>query len=139
MSLFQSAIMHRYQVPTHSELQAAIDATGFDLKLDSFYEPLESSGFHPCILNGVESGFEVFWQPIGEILGAWPELNEPVGARDTSLTFIWHGDMAECACVLVVSAALARAFDAVVFYQDDALLYTPDQLIQEAKAVINDL
>lgn len=139
MSLSQSALMHRDMVPTHSELQAAIDGSGFDLKLDSFYVPFESSGFHPCILNGEESGFEVYWQPITDILSAWPELEAPTGSRDTSLTFIWHGDMSECACVLIVSAALAKAFDAVVFYQDDAILYTTDQLIEEANAVLGDL
>jgi len=45
--------------------------------------------------------------------------------------------MTECASVLIVSVALARAFDAVVFYQDDEILYTADQLVEEAKAAMD--
>ena len=44
--------------------------------------------------------------------------------------------MAECACVLIVSAALAKSFDAVVYYEDGDLLYTVDQLVKEAKEAL---
>lgn len=128
--------MRRDRVPSHSQLQAAIDATGFPLVLDTFYQPFESSGFHPCKLGDSESGFEVLWQPIEEIHEAWPILRDVIQDRDVCLSLIWHGDMAECASVLIVSAALARAFDAVVFYQDDGVLYTADQLMDEARAAI---
>jgi hypothetical protein len=137
MSLCQSAIMKRERVPDHSRLQAAIDATGFPLELDTYYVPFESEGFHPCKLSGRNSGFEVLWQPVEEIHAAWPGLKETIQDRDACLTFIWHGDMAECASVLIVSAALARRFDAIVFYQDDGMLYTADQLMAEARAAID--
>jgi hypothetical protein len=45
--------------------------------------------------------------------------------------------MMECACVLIVSAALATSFDAIVFYQDDALLYSGEQLVAEANDVLS--
>ena len=44
--------------------------------------------------------------------------------------------MAECACVLVVSAGLARSFGAVVHYQADDILYSVDQLVMEAKSAL---
>ncbi|HUF61001.1 MAG TPA: hypothetical protein VMN36_02905 [Verrucomicrobiales bacterium] len=128
--------MRRNHVPNHSQLQAAIDATGFPLVLDTFYQPFESSGFHPCKLGDADSGFEVLWQPIEEIYDAWPTLRDAIQDRDVCLTFIWHGDMAECASVLIVSAALARGFDAVVFNQDHEILSTADQLMDEANAAI---
>jgi hypothetical protein len=136
MSLCQSAIMRRDRVPSLSQLQAAIDATGFPLVLGTFYQPFESSGFHPCKIRDSNSGFEILWQPIEEIHNAWPKLRETLQDRDACLTFTWHGEMAECASVLIVSAALARAFDAVVFYQDDEIVYTADQLTGEAKAAM---
>ena len=124
------------RVPNHSQFQAAINATGFSLVLDTFYQPFESSGFHPCKLNGSDSGFEILWQPIQEIVNIWPQLRDIIQDRDACLTLVWHGDMAQCASVLIVSAALARDFDAIVFYHDDEIVYTADQLMTEARSAV---
>ncbi len=63
-----------------------------------------------------------------------PRLKEEIGSRDCAINYRWGGDMAECACVLIVSAALAKSFGAVVHYEDDDLLYSAEQLVEEAKA-----
>ena len=44
----------------------------------------------------------------------------------------------ECACVLIVSAALAQSFGAIVHYQDDDLLYSAEQLVKDARGVLQD-
>jgi hypothetical protein len=66
----------------------------------------------------------------------FPKLTETVGSRDAAITFRWGGDMAECACVLIVSAALANTFGAIVHYQDDDMLYSAEQLVEEARAAL---
>jgi len=47
--------------------------------------------------------------------------------------------MEELACVLIVSAALAKSFGAVVHYHDDDILSSADQLIEEAKWVLKEI
>lgn len=78
------------------------------------------------------------WQPMEEIREAFPHLMDEIGDRDVCLTFILHSDMMECAAAMMASAALAREFDAFVLYQDDELVYTPDQLVEEARTALAD-
>jgi hypothetical protein len=44
--------------------------------------------------------------------------------------------MSECACVLIVSAALAKTFGAIVHYQDDDMLYSAEQLVAQASSAL---
>ena len=78
------------------------------------------------------------WQPIDEIRESFPQLVEDLGNRDICLTFILRSDMMECAAAMMVSAALARDFDAFVFYQDDEIIYTTEQLMEEAHSAIEE-
>jgi hypothetical protein len=65
-----------------------------------------------------------------------PDLAESVGNRDVAMTFRWGGDMAECACVLIVTAVLAQNFGAIVHYEDDDMLYSGEQLLEEARVAL---
>lgn len=136
MSLQQTAYVERANVPDRAALQAAIDALGFDCKIDTFYVPFQCSGFLPCVLAGRESGFEIYFEATADVLSAFPNLAGTVGSRDVAITFRWGGDMSECACVLIVSAALAKTFGAIVHYQDDDMLYSAEQLVAEAGSAL---
>ena len=139
MSLQQTAYVARSNVPDRAALQAAVDALGFDCKIDTFYVPFQCSGFLPCVLAGSESGFEIYFEAAADVLSDFPNLAGTVGSRDVAITFRWGGDMSECACVLIVSAALAKSFGGIVHYQDDDMLYSADQLGQEAHAALQSL
>lgn len=139
MSLQQTAYVERALVPNRDALQAAIDALGFDCKVDGSYIPFKSEGFLPCVLNGKGSGFEIYFEPATEVLQSFPHLAGTVKSRDSAITFRWGGDMVECACVVIVSAALAKSFDAIVHYQDDDMLYSTEQLVAEAGAALQSL
>ena len=136
MSLQQTAYVARAHVPDRAALQAAVDALGFDCKIDTFYVPFQCSGFLPCVLAGSESGFEIYFEAAADVLPDFPNLAGTVGSRDVAISFRWGGDMSECACVLIVSAALAKSFGAIVHYQDDDMLYSGDQLVQEASSAL---
>jgi hypothetical protein len=136
MSLTQTAFVEKSHVPNRAKLEEAVRELGFDLNIDEFYRPFDCSGFLPCVLKGKKSGFEIYFESPDEALQNFPHLKEKIGARDCAINFRWGGDMAECACVLIVSAALAKSFGAVVHYQDDDLLYSAEQLVEEAKAAL---
>jgi hypothetical protein len=137
VSLTQLAFLDRERVPQRVELQAAVDALGFDLKIDDYYAPFEASGFLPCKLESASSGFEIYFDAAASLVADLPALAPVVGSRDAAIIFNWGGDMAECACVLIVSAALAAAFDAVVYYEPDAMLYAKEQLLAEVKLALS--
>lgn len=134
--MIQTAFVEKSRVPDRTKLEEAIRALGFDLGVDESYQPFVSSGFLPCVLNGKNSGFEIYFDPPDEALKRFPHLKEKIGARNCAIVFRWGGDMAEGACVLIVSAALAKSFGAVVHYEDDDLMYSVDQLIEEAKGAL---
>jgi hypothetical protein len=139
MSLQQTAYVARANVPDRAALQAAVDALGFDCKIDKFYVPFQCSGFLPCVLGGSESGFEIYFDAAADVMSDFRNLAGIVGSRDVAITFRWGGDMSECACVLIVSAALAKMFGAIVHYQDDDIVYSGDQLVDEAAAALRSL
>jgi hypothetical protein len=136
MSVTQSAFLEKSRIPERLKLEESIRALGFDLTIDEFYRPFECSGFLPCILKGRKSGFEIYFGSPDEALAAFPHLVEEVGARDCEITFRLGGDMAECACMLIVCAALAKTFDAVVHYGADDIVYSADELLVEANSAL---
>lgn len=139
MSLEQTAYLARGSVPERAALQAAIDSLSFDCKIDESYVPFKSEGFLPCVLNGEQSGFEICFEPAAEVLNNFPSIATRVGARDTAITFRWGGDMTECACVLIVCAALTTDFGAIVHYQDDNIIYSTEQLVEEVCKALQEL
>jgi len=126
MSLQQTAYVLRANVPERAALQGAVDALGFDCKVDTFYVPFQCSGFLPCVLVGSNSGFEIYFEPAADVLSDFAHLAGTVGNRDVAITFRWGGDMSECACVLIVSAALAKTFGAIVHYEDDYMRHAAE-------------
>ena len=136
MSLTQTALIEKSRVPDRQGLEDAVRALGFDLAIDEFYKPFDCSGFLPCVLKGRKSGFEIYFDSPEEALQSYPSLRELAAGRDCAITFRWGGDIGECACVLIVSAALAASFGAVVHYDPDDLLYSKDKLLAEAKQAV---
>jgi hypothetical protein len=136
MAMEQTAYLQHEAVPQRPALQAAIDALGFDLKIDDSYAPFKSSGFLPCMVQGKLSGFEIYFDKAADQLAIYPHVASAVGSRDAAIGFRWGGRFEELACVLMVSAALAKSFGAVVHYQDDDILYSTDQLMEELKSAL---
>ena len=139
MSLEQHAFITRQNVPSATAWQAAITQLGFDLQLDPALKPHEDSGYLPCKLGQTAAGFEIYYESAEELLNEYPHIKERLSSRDYAISFRWGGDMAECACVLIASAALAKSCDAVVYYPADDLFYTVDELIDEAGQALSEI
>jgi len=121
VSNIQYAFIDRSRVPNRPELQASIDALGFDLQLSPEYTPFEDSGFLPFTLNGEEGpGFEIQYAVATELIGDDQALKAIATGRDCCISMAWHGSMKDLACVMIVSCALMKNFDAVVSYEGEA-------------------
>lgn len=139
MSLEQYAFINKTKVPSREQWQEAIDRSGYRLILDPELKPFEDSGFVPCKLNEQESGFEIYYEEIGEYLHAFPHLREEIGKRNYTISFRWGADMAECACVLIASLALTNSFEAVIYYPDDDMIYNGQEIINEIEACLKEI
>ncbi len=127
-----TAYLKRENVPARPALQQAIAALKFPLTLDHTYVPFETSGYLPCTLDGEDAGFDLrFKDGAGDLP---PALQASLGDRDTAFICKWGGDPFEEVAALVVCAALAKSFDAVVQEGGTERLLTAEQLVVKAKA-----
>jgi hypothetical protein len=136
MSSLFIAFLERSRVPDRERLQAAVSDLGFDLFIHVTYRPFHSAGFLPCVLNGKRAGFEIGFDTAALALVNIPRLQGQIGDRDSAISLKWGEDMADCACALIIAAALAKRFDGIVHYKKDDLLCTADQLVEDAKAAV---
>ena len=141
MSNIQYAFLERSRVPSRPELQASIDALGFDLQLHSGYAPFQDNGFLPFVLHGEDGpGFEIQFTTADALTVDDPGLKVIAAGRDHCISMAWHGSMKDLACVLIVSCALIQDFDAVVSYEGEtpepleSLLAAAREVLEEEKA-----
>jgi hypothetical protein len=120
MSNTQIAFLNRANVPNREALQASIERLGFNLQLDPEFSPFDDSGFSPCTLDGTpDVGFEVHYAPASEVIDGDSDRAAIAGDRDFSMSMVWGGSMKDCACVMIVSCALATDFGAIVTYEGE--------------------
>jgi len=116
-----TAFLKRERIPLRAPLQAAIQALGFKLTLEDDYEPFVTSGYLPCTLDGEDAGLTLRF-----------DANTEVDGKDSALTLQWSGDPREQVSVMMIAAALAHGFDAVVRDADN-VVKSADELIASAK------
>ncbi|HEY0584858.1 MAG TPA: hypothetical protein VGD52_01890 [Pseudoduganella sp.] len=131
MSNTQYVFLKQAAIPSRQDLQAAVDALGFDLKLYPELDFAKDSGFSPCTLGGTpDVGFELYSGEAAEFLDGDEDLLELVGDRDFCISMSWRGSMKDCAAAMIVSCALAKLCDAVISYEG----YPPEPLSKMLEA-----
>jgi hypothetical protein len=98
--------LRRSAMPTPAGWQQAIRGAGFPVEMDTDIDLDTFSGFLPCKVRGVASGFEYFAGQLSP--GETTEVGAPPGS-DFSVTFVTHSDLREFACSAVAAGALAQA------------------------------
>ncbi len=122
-----SAFLTRADVPPRKALQQAVDGLKLKLALDDAYVPFETSGYVPCTLDGEDAGFDLRFQEVDA------SLRPKAGDKDVAIAFRWGGDPREEASVLIVCAALAKNFGAIVYEPDADVLVGADALVAKAR------
>ena len=133
MANSRTLFLERNKVPSRQALQEAVKGLKFRLGIDDAYVPFECSGYIPCTLDGEDAGFEIRF-------GVCPEsLSPSLQGRDVSMVLRWGGDPRERTSALMISAALAHAFGALVNGEREEDFLSADQLIEEARAAFSRL
>lgn len=121
MARTYTAFLMRDHIPQRGALQAAIKALGFKLTLEDNYVPFASSGYLPCTLDGEDAGLTMRFVSSDAIAG-----------KDAAIILQSGGDPREEATVVIIAAALANSFNAVV-RDPDSVEKSADELIAAAK------
>lgn len=120
------------QLPSIAAWQQAIDAEGFDLKLDPGVQLAEASGFLPARLHGKQSGFEAYHDDASDLMAACMEIPDVRFARawKFAISFRWGSLFHEGASAYMAATAYARATDGEVFDPEEGRILT----LAEARA-----
>jgi hypothetical protein len=120
-----------------AEWQAAIEAQGFALKLDD--TDFEThSGFLPAKLNGKLTGFECDHWAADEFMRENSDINFGHNWRFV-LAFRWIGDFNELLAVSIAAAAYATATSGVVLNDQEGILRTAVEALDEARHIERDM
>lgn len=137
MARTQSAYLSRKEAPARQALQQAIDALKFKLTLDDAYAPFKTSGYLPCTLEGEDAGFDIRFQDADPARSA--ALQAELGDRECEITFRWSGDVREFASAMIVCAALAKSFGALVHDPEADVCVAAEDLIDKARKAVASL
>ncbi|MFC6859606.1 hypothetical protein [Zunongwangia atlantica] len=74
---------------------------------------------------------EIYFDPLEEIISYFPELKNQLTNKDLEISFISGSDQLVSACINIISIGLIDLCDSIVFYADDAKIYSRDMLIQD--------
>jgi len=139
MSIEMYAFIREADIPDRGTWQESINTLGFPLVLDKDLDPLKSTGFTPCKISGIASGFEIYLDSADDILDSYPERRSEFSEFEKSISFRWGGHVEELACSMASAAALVKRHNAKVYLPDDNLVYDLDSLIQTAREVIDSI
>lgn len=124
-------------VPTRKVLQKAVDELKFGLKLDEAYTPFEMAGYLPCILNGEDAGFDMWFKNRPSEFTVSAALQARIADRDVAILCKWGGDPREAASALIVCAALVKDFNAIAKEGNEDKLLSSDELLAKAQAALD--
>jgi hypothetical protein len=115
MSLSVSVRIPAGQHFTPAQWQAAIVEGGFDLVLDTNFDPVTFSGFLPAKYDGEDSGFEYFREPGSN-------------GGEAAVSMVWHSDAREGICANIAAACLSSTTGGILV-DCDGQDYAPEQAI----------
>lgn len=121
MAQTYTAFLMRNLIPERAVLQAAIKTLGFKLTLEDDYVAFESASYLACTLDGEDAGFTLRFVE-----------SETVADKDTAMVLKSGGDPREEATILMIAAALASSFNAVVHDKNNKEM-TTEALITSAR------
>lgn len=118
MSVDTYVFLRKDELPTPEAWQAEISAHGFELELDTGFDPETFTGFVPCRYRGGEGGFDYVFAPLE--LGMLDEAARAVvGLRECVVTLVTRSSLADLACATIASAALCALCGGVWSDGDD--------------------
>ena len=128
-------LLSKSRLPDVRQWQAAIDALGFDVRLDPSLMVGSGGGFVPACFNGRDSGFEFDTSSAIDVLKVCPDFEREFGGCDCSANFRVGSDLTELACAMIAAAALARLGEGVLFDPQEGACLGPTDAVEQARTI----
>lgn len=127
-------VMSDRRLDSIGDWQRAIDAEGFDLRLDTSRAFNDLSGYLPAQRGDQHAGFECDHWDANELIDDCDDID--FGRRwSQALAFRFGGDFHALWGANAAAAAYARATDGVVFDGEAGEILTPDQAVQTTRDI----
>jgi hypothetical protein len=139
MSMDIYVFLNKADFPSVNTWQTAIRDAGFPVELSGAFDPLKDSGFVPCKLREIESGFDYFFSPINDAISAYPGMAETVCRYDSTAVFVWRGRLEECAVALAAAATLTASSTGVLYDPQEDRQYDGSNVLKYAREMFEQI
>ncbi len=114
MSVSIVVFLHSAKLPTPSDWAEAIRTQGFDMQLDSDFDPRTKSGFLPCQYASTVAGFEYYF---GEAADTEPgdAAMQRIGDRDAAVSLVTHSEMRGLVTSVIAASVLCSLSDGLLW------------------------
>jgi hypothetical protein len=117
--------LKRHSLPTPFIWQNAIRDAGFQMEIDSDFDPYHHGGFLPCSVEGKESGFEYYT----DVHKDPKSLNFPnIRELEMAVSFVTHSDFLELACAVMASGVLCLISNGTLLETESQPLVTKEEV-----------
>jgi len=130
MSVHSFVFLRDDRLPTIKEWQRALDQFNTGIYLEQVEDLRSHTGFLPARFNGHQSGFEWFYNPVGEV---FDEAPKEIGDRSHAADFKTHSDMRELICGMIAGAVLAKVADGLVLDEESGDFVDGDKALEIAR------
>jgi hypothetical protein len=122
-------VLSNKQLPSIAAWQQAIDAEGFDPKLDPEVKLDVASGFLPAMLRGKQSGFESYHDDPRDLMEGYADVPyfKSCPAWKHALSFRWGSIAHEGVSVFMAATAYAKATGGVLYEPQEGKVLTQDE------------
>ena len=121
------------KLPTISQWQSALDATGVSIMLEDIGDLRPHTGYLPATYRGQHSGFEWFYGPLAENFGG--EAPDGLGGRRHVINCVTHSDITELVCGLVACSVLSQVADGLFLDEKSGCLASPNHALKIALGI----
>jgi len=133
MAVVMSLFVNATRMASPADWAKAIRSSGFDVDLDSDFDPASFSGFLPCKYGSEDAGFEYLRESVNK--EALPDhVSVQVAERDTMINFVTHSDLRELATSMVASAVLCSISDGVLWETEADEVVTSSRALDWARS-----
>lgn len=138
MGVENVVLFNRGKMVTPAKWQAAIAVAGFELVIDTDFDPSEFSGFLPCRIGKVECGFEFFLEELDR--DGVGDLETPIPDDwDTVVTLVTRSSYDDLEASCIAAAVLASLVDGGYFDGGDEPMIPGADAIAWARGAVQEI
>ena len=132
MSIVVSVYLKASDIPQPGDWQAAIRDSGFDVQLNTEFDPLTFSGFLPAMYRGEDTGFEFFLDEV-DFEASDEQVRELLQGKDMVISLVTHSDLRELMVSVIAAGVLAKLTNGILHDEEADEYYSSENSVSWSK------